>query len=663
MKKTIKGRLTTAVTIIVMIAVLISTGTIIGMSSTKMTGELKEELQLQADKYAHFINSWIEMEKGLNDGTAASIEALSVKETDEEHLQAIISSHADERTELLNLYYGTAEKQFIQSEIEAGVPEGYDPTQRGWYKAAESAGKTVVTDPYMDVLIGGMCITVATPVYKEDKLLGVVGADFTLDTITGIVNDIPYEKGEYGFLVDASGNYVIHKNESYLPGEDTAVSVTEVMPSLSKLIGKSGQSVLKEKDYDGNKKYFVVSEIKGCSWLLGLSLPTDNIMGNIYNTILISIVIAVVAIVIAYVIMAGLIRQQLKPLAAMKGFVREKIIGAENLEEQRTEVKEIDYLIGELEHRFIDTIHRTREESLLIQEKMSGTSSHVASINDSISEITSAMQHTGDHIESQTDSIRKIDDTCGIVSLAVDELSKDTSLMNERAGEIIQRVEAIVPEILQNKHNAVSVTQDSGEKLARAIEGVKVINQIAEVSDAISNIAGQTNLLALNASIEAARAGESGRGFAVVADEINNLSQTTSNEITKVNDLIKKVTDSVADLSAISNEILTFLSDVVLKDYDHLETMAQNYKSDAGYYGTISSTLGESANKLDQSVGEITHMLKSINTYQGALNRSIHAINENLGNISKTSENVSIETQEVMVSITTLKETVGRFHV
>ena len=43
-------------------------------------------------------------------------------------------------------------------------------------------------------------------------------------------------------------------------------------------------------------------------------------------------------------------------------------------------------------------------------------------------------------------------------------------------------------------------------------------NEIGQISDTISNIAGQTNLLALNAAIEAARAGDAGRGFAVVAE-------------------------------------------------------------------------------------------------------------------------------------------------
>ena len=239
--------MTTAVIIIVAIAIFAATGIIIGMTSKRITNELTGELQLQADKFANSINSWIAMEKGLNDGTGKSIEALSAEEMDAAHLQAIISSHADGRGELLNLYYGTTDKLFIQSALDATTPEGYDPTQRGWYKAAESAKTTIVTDPYMDVLIGGMCVTVATPVYQNGELLGVVGADFTLDTITDIVNSIPYDDGEYGFLVDASGNYVIHENTDFLPGEDSATNVSSVMSDINSLISTPGKRSAEEQ--------------------------------------------------------------------------------------------------------------------------------------------------------------------------------------------------------------------------------------------------------------------------------------------------------------------------------------------------------------------------------------------------------------------------------
>ena len=220
MLKTIKGRLTTIVITIVVLSLLISAVVIILLARKNLMSRSMNELQIQADKYSEIINNWIENEKTMTESVANSIESVTELNGAEgrDVVQKIVSYFSRNRGVLLNLYYGTEEKDFMQTDPNAETPEGYDPTARGWYKAAVAAGSTIVTDPYMDVLIGGMCITVASPVYVEGRLIGVVGADYTLDTINEIVARISYEEGVYGFLADASGNYVIHKNKGFEGG-------------------------------------------------------------------------------------------------------------------------------------------------------------------------------------------------------------------------------------------------------------------------------------------------------------------------------------------------------------------------------------------------------------------------------------------------------------
>ena len=88
-------------------------------------------------------------------------------------MELYVKSHED----CLNLYYGTSSDRIIMSDynLELKVKDTIIPTQRDWYKLAKEAGKTIVQAPYVDFATAQMCVTIATPVYMDNELQGVVG--------------------------------------------------------------------------------------------------------------------------------------------------------------------------------------------------------------------------------------------------------------------------------------------------------------------------------------------------------------------------------------------------------------------------------------------------------------------------------------------------------
>ncbi|MBQ4232765.1 MAG: methyl-accepting chemotaxis protein [Lachnospiraceae bacterium] len=651
--RTIQGKITASVMIFVMIIIVVM-GVVGAIAIHKtVTDETNQLLSMQSSTTAQTIDNWLIAEGAKVHGIKQAVEQMDYNNTDA-IMDYIDKALKDNENALM--YY-------ICYDYDGGVfPADHskldlDPTSRGWWKQAVSENKLIYTAPYTDFASGQQIVTIAEPFTNNGKQC-VALADITIDKIVETVQGATKEKGFSSFLLDSDGAVVSHANEDFLPKEDGNTVLADAL-GIKLEPGK----IIAFKDYDGKKKYLSVSTVEQTGWMLGVAEENNNIKTTVTKNVVLICLIGVILLVLSIVLFTKVVDSQLAPLAYLKLFIKGKVIGTENIVEQEDELKEINYLINELQSRFINTINQTKEESNSIYARMSDTANMVSRMADNITEISGVMQEIGANVETQTTSISNISDTCVDVSRAVDDLSEQAQAMSGKSDEIMRRVRTEVPEFIANKNNAIRRVKESNEKLGNALEQVKVIDQIINVSDAIRDIAEQTTLLALNASIEAARAGEAGRGFAVVADEINHLSSDTSNEVEKVQALTGDVLSSVKVLSDECKVILEFLDATVLPDYDRLEALANSYQADSGYFSDISSSLSAESEELNASIASITSDVGEFSHAQNMLNSALASANNNLVNITDSSEGIAQETSNVLDSISVLKDTVENFNI
>ena len=649
----IKGRiiLCVAVCMVVIIAITATINSIVLQKALK-TSE-KDILLAEVEGNTKIIDEWLVRQGDIVNSLKNALQDMDSDDVDAimDYLEVNLADNEDALMYYCCFGYDGAVFPADHSTIDL------DPTTRSWWIDAVESGDLIYTDPYKDFASGKMVVSIAVPFMMGDEQ-AVVLADITIDSLIDMVKNVSNDETVETFLLAGNGSIITHENEAYLPNEEGNTILSDKLK-----IDLTVEEVSTFKDYDGEEKYYVVDEIATTGWKLGITQNTSVISGKIRDNLVMPLVTDMVLLIVSIIILNIVISLMLKPMANMKTFIKDKVIGRDKCVIQSSEVKDIDYLINELETRVISTIHRTQEESIKIQNKMVGTTDGVSKMSGNIMEISATMEETGANVANQTESIQYIDSTCKDVSNSIDELVKNTETITEKASEIIKRVEHMVPEVLKDKEYAVELTHESQKKLEVAIEETQVISQIVEVSNAISAIAGQTSLLALNASIEAARAGEAGKGFAVVAEEIKNLSNTTSDEIEKVNELTDKVISSVAVLSQECQNIISFLNSVVLKDYDKLQSLAENYKEDATYYSEVSGGLEANAEELRVAIENINGMLDTIATSQGELDAAVQSVNGNLQEITFASENVSEESKNVMNSIQSLQMTISQFNI
>ncbi len=666
MRRTMKGKLTISVIAIVVVSIMLTMiGTVVVAGRNLIQGQ-RDALQLNAEKYAEAINTWIENEKMLAAGAANSIEAAA--DTGEELIQSVLDTFAADREELLNLYCGTKDSKFLQSNRDAEIPDGYDPVQRGWYQQAAEAKTVIVTDPYWDVLTNQMCTTIAAPVYVNGALEAVIGLDVTLGTVTDLTGSINFADGVYGFLADSSGKYVAHRNKEYEPTEDSAVAVTDILPGLAGLMDGTESSVEKQEDYDGTACYFAASVIEASSWKLGVVVPASNVIKSLTTMVVVALVIALIMIALVAVFMAGLIGRTLAPVQMLKQFASgdfsENTVSDKAIpKEYKDETEQIRTATLEVKQQIRGIILNTKEEAHSIGTIAEGTSEEMAVLTKGISQIRQSVVE----VLRQTNTAKEL---AGHMESTGQELGNLVEDVAKKAGEAAEQSSGIMDRAGRQHENselagkeAVSIYQETKEELERAITDSQRVRDIDTLTEEILSISSQTNLLALNASIEAARAGEAGKGFAVVADEIRQLADNSREAVDKIRKVTEDVVQNVSVLSERSENLLAFMNGKVMEDYSNMTELAGMYKEDAAFYNGISGDLGAASEQMRTAMGGINETIRSITSLVGDIDEYIQGMEQSAQNSDENSNAVLAKMEELSRLSEMLNETVASFKV
>ena len=159
--------------------------------------------------------------------------------------------------------------------------------------------------------------------------------------------------------------------------------------------------------------------------------------------------------------------------------------------------------------------------------------------------------------------------------------------------------------------------------LNEAIEDSKSVDQVNSLTDEILNIADQTNLLSLNASIEAARAGEAGKGFAVVASEIGSLAQDSSQTASNIQEINSIVVNAVHNLSDNANELVAYLKEYILPEFEKFCEDGAKYKDNADY---VESVMNDFSNKTEGFKSTFEDIAGSINSITTAIDEGVKGV-------------------------------------
>ncbi|HAN10718.1 MAG TPA: hypothetical protein DCP90_08935 [Clostridiales bacterium] len=478
--------------------------------------------------------------------------------------------------------------QFRDGDKVSLVPlEAYDEPGAGdYYLLARDSGQETILDPYL-YNVGGkqvLITSIVVPIKIDNKVVGVVGADISLETLQTINSRVKLFDTGYGMVLSNTGLFVAHPKAELVGTSIYDTNLTN-KETIKDAITNGKEYKAHEKLWNDNKESTMVFLPTNFGntitpWTIASVVPANELTKEVNKIIGVLIIVMIIGLGLLFLIIWVISNSISSPVKTMEKYCTDIAKGdfTSYIKEEYTNRKDE---IGSLARGFnlitenmrktvnsITGVSNNLAQSAIKNKEISNDMTNASRVQaTSMKETSSTMEQMATAINDVADNISKLSEMINVTHESgslVRQTGEETILISTQSKEDM--------DIIIKKINIIS---DSIIRLSGSIHEVgDSASQIKSIVQLIEEIAGQTNLLALNAAIEAARAGESGKGFAVVADEIRKLAENSTHATTNISELIGKVENVISRTVEESKESTKVIEEGVVT----VENAGVNYK-------------------------------------------------------------------------------------
>ena len=255
---------------------------------------------------------------------------------------------------------------------------------------------------------------------------------------------------------------------------------------------------------------------------------------------------------------------------------------------------------------------QVKKEAANIDNVVESMDTNISNLNGEIEDVSATTEQLAASTEETAASAEQINSMTQQIDGAAKEIAVRAQDGATEAEEIHKRATQTKETTVENRKKVQEMLGEIRERLEKALEDAKVVEQIGVLADSILAITGQTNLLALNASIEAARAGEAGKGFAVVAEEIRVLAEQSKAAVSHIQDVTNNVMDAVNNLAEGTQKLLGFVGTDVVDSFATFSGMADSYSNDAGQIDGLVTDFSASSEELLASISGVMEAINEV---------------------------------------------------